>query len=159
MPIQPTSFENIKVGYISETDGYVHEKSVVDANNYEELYPGTQYIFINGDGKVVYLDIAGVNALTPRDLLRSDPCDTTEKPCGPPSLKFFGGHGIVGGQIPLGTGIAFGDKYFGRDEYANSVVVKSKINLAGKIFNVKATKCNYNTIFRDLLLEENEIAA
>ena len=51
------------------------------------------------------------------------------------------------------------DKYFGRDEYANSVVVKSKINLAGKIFNVKAAKCNYNTIFGDLLLEENEIAA
>ena len=29
--------------------------------------------------------------------------------------NFFGGHGIVGGQIPLGTGIAFGDKYFERD--------------------------------------------
>ncbi|MBN08838.1 MAG: pyruvate dehydrogenase (acetyl-transferring) E1 component subunit alpha [Flavobacteriaceae bacterium] len=29
--------------------------------------------------------------------------------------NFFGGHGIVGGQIPLGAGIAFGDKYFGRD--------------------------------------------
>ncbi len=25
--------------------------------------------------------------------------------------KFFGGHGIVGGQIPLGAGIAFADKY------------------------------------------------
>lgn len=29
--------------------------------------------------------------------------------------NFFGGHGIVGGQIPLGAGIAFGDKYFKRD--------------------------------------------
>jgi pyruvate dehydrogenase E1 component alpha subunit len=29
--------------------------------------------------------------------------------------KFHGGHGIVGGQIPLGTGMAFGDKYFNRD--------------------------------------------
>ena len=29
--------------------------------------------------------------------------------------NFFGGHGIVGGQIPLGTGISFGDKYFKRD--------------------------------------------
>ncbi len=28
--------------------------------------------------------------------------------------NFFGGHGIVGGQIPLGAGIAFGDKYFDR---------------------------------------------
>ncbi len=25
--------------------------------------------------------------------------------------RFFGGHGIVGGQIPLGAGIAFAEKY------------------------------------------------
>lgn len=29
--------------------------------------------------------------------------------------RFFGGHGIVGGQIPLGAGIAFADKYLGND--------------------------------------------
>ncbi len=29
--------------------------------------------------------------------------------------RFYGGHGIVGGQIPLGAGIAFADKYFNRD--------------------------------------------
>jgi pyruvate dehydrogenase E1 component alpha subunit len=29
--------------------------------------------------------------------------------------RFHGGHGIVGGQIPLGAGMAFGDKYFNRD--------------------------------------------
>ncbi|WP_370391822.1 pyruvate dehydrogenase (acetyl-transferring) E1 component subunit alpha [uncultured Winogradskyella sp.] len=29
--------------------------------------------------------------------------------------RFYGGHGIVGGQIPLGAGIAFGDKYHERD--------------------------------------------
>ncbi|MFI2741989.1 pyruvate dehydrogenase (acetyl-transferring) E1 component subunit alpha [Zhouia sp. PK063] len=28
---------------------------------------------------------------------------------------FYGGHGIVGGQIPLGAGIAFADKYFKRE--------------------------------------------
>ena len=27
------------------------------------------------------------------------------------SLNYFGGHGIVGGQIPLGAGLAFADKY------------------------------------------------
>ena len=30
-------------------------------------------------------------------------------------FNFFGGHGIVGGQIPLGAGIAFADKYNSND--------------------------------------------
>ncbi|MBS9774351.1 MAG: pyruvate dehydrogenase (acetyl-transferring) E1 component subunit alpha [Tenacibaculum sp.] len=30
-------------------------------------------------------------------------------------FRFYGGHGIVGGQIPLGAGIAFADKYKGSD--------------------------------------------
>ncbi|MEW6468507.1 MAG: pyruvate dehydrogenase (acetyl-transferring) E1 component subunit alpha [Bacteroidota bacterium] len=30
-------------------------------------------------------------------------------------FNFFGGHGIVGGQVPLGAGIAFADKYNGND--------------------------------------------
>lgn len=30
-------------------------------------------------------------------------------------FNFFGGHGIVGGQIPLGAGIAFADKYNGNN--------------------------------------------
>lgn len=30
-------------------------------------------------------------------------------------LRFFGGHGIVGGQIPMGAGLAFADKYSGND--------------------------------------------
>lgn len=29
--------------------------------------------------------------------------------------RFFGGHGIVGGQIALGTGISFADKYFDKN--------------------------------------------
>ncbi len=32
-----------------------------------------------------------------------------------PEHNFFGGHGIVGGQIPLGAGMAFGDKYNNHD--------------------------------------------
>jgi pyruvate dehydrogenase E1 component alpha subunit len=30
-------------------------------------------------------------------------------------LRFFGGHGIVGGQIPMGAGLAFADKFRGED--------------------------------------------
>ena len=37
MPISQTSFDNIKVGYISETDGYIQNVSVSDANAYAEL--------------------------------------------------------------------------------------------------------------------------
>ncbi len=32
-----------------------------------------------------------------------------------PEHNFYGGHGIVGGQIPLGAGLAFADKYFNRN--------------------------------------------
>ena len=94
MPITPTSFDNIKVGYISETDGYIQNLSISDANVYAESNPDTEFIFIDGDDKVRYLTIDEVNALTPKNLLRSDPCITGDQPCGPPSLKFFGGGGV-----------------------------------------------------------------
>ena len=94
MPISQTSFNNIKVGYISETDGYVQNVSLADANSYAELNPETEFIFIDGDEKVRYLTIDEVNGLTPKNLLRSDPCITGDQPCGPPSLKFFGGGGV-----------------------------------------------------------------
>ena len=94
MPITQTSFDNIKVGYISETDGYVQNVSISDANAYAELNPDTEFIFIDGDEKVRFLTISEVNALTPKNLRRSDPCLTGDQPCGPPTLKFFGGGGV-----------------------------------------------------------------
>ena len=94
MPITQTSFDNIKVGYISETDGYIQNVSIADANAYAELNPDTEFIFIDGDEKVKFLTIGEVNALTPKNLLRSDPCLTGDQPCGPPTLKFFGGGGV-----------------------------------------------------------------
>ena len=94
MPISQTSFDNIKVGYISETDGYVKDISIADANSYAKLNPETEFIFIDGDEKVRFLTISEVNALTPKNLLRSDPCLTGDQLCGPPKLKFFGGGGV-----------------------------------------------------------------
>ena len=101
MPISPTSFDNIKVGYISETDGYVKGVSIADANAYAQLNPETEFIFIDGDEKVRFLTINEVNALTPKNLLRSDPCLTGDQPCGPPKLKFFGGGGVGASANPV----------------------------------------------------------
>ena len=101
MPITPTSFDNIKVGYISETDGYVQNVSIADANSYAELNPETEFIFIDGDEKIRFLTINEVNALTPKNLLRSDPCLTGDQPCGPPKLKFFGGGGVGASANPV----------------------------------------------------------
>ena len=101
MPITPTSFDNIKVGYISETDGYIQNVSIADANAYAELNPETEFIFIDGDEKIRFLTINEVNALTPKNLLRSDPCLTGDQPCGPPKLKFFGGGGVGASANPV----------------------------------------------------------
>jgi tRNA-2-methylthio-N6-dimethylallyladenosine synthase len=53
--------------------------------------------------------------------------------------------------------------YFGRDEYFNSVIVKSSENLTGKIKNIKINKCNHNTLFGENIVskqfKEEEFAA
>ena len=43
------------------------------------------------------------------------------------------------------------NKYFGRDEYFNSVIVNSREDLEGKIKNVKIETCNNNTLFGDVV--------
>ena len=101
MPITQASFDNIKVGYISETDGYIKDVSIADANAYAESNTDTEFIFIDGDEKVRFLTINEVNALTPKNLLRSDPCLTGDQPCGPPKLKFFGGGGVGASANPV----------------------------------------------------------
>jgi len=52
-----------------------------------------------------------------------------------------------------------GNKYFGRDEYSNSVVVENKNNIVGNILNVKITKFNYNTLFGEVINNEKDVAA
>ncbi len=43
------------------------------------------------------------------------------------------------------------NKFFGRDEYFNSVIVKSNENLIGKTRQVKISECNQNTLFGNLV--------
>ena len=43
------------------------------------------------------------------------------------------------------------NKYFGRDEYFNSVIVHSDKDLSGKIKNVKIKSCNQNTLFGEII--------
>jgi len=45
------------------------------------------------------------------------------------------------------------DKYFGRDEYFNSVIVHSKEDLTGKVRQVKIDKCNQNTLFGKVIID------
>jgi len=44
-----------------------------------------------------------------------------------------------------------GNRYFGRDEYFNSVIVESNNDLTGMIKNVKILKGNQNTLFGEVI--------
>ena len=48
------------------------------------------------------------------------------------------------------------DLYFGRDEFFNSVIVKSNYDLTGKVKNVKISSCNQNTLFGELISNKNQ---
>tara|TARA_R100000353_G_scaffold130598_1_gene92699 strand:- start:1367 stop:2575 length:1209 start_codon:yes stop_codon:yes gene_type:complete len=101
MTLSPISNSNIRVGYISETEGYVKNLSVPDANFIEEKFPNTTFIFIDGDKKIKYLNIDEVNNLTGDDLTRKDPCNIAPVPCGPPDIVFYGGNGIGAEANPV----------------------------------------------------------
>ena len=53
------------------------------------------------------------------------------------------------------------NKYFGRDEYLNSVIVKSNESLVGKIKKIKITSGNHNTLYGEIFskLNKNNYAA
>ncbi len=52
-----------------------------------------------------------------------------------------------------------GNKYFGRDELFNSVIVESNENLVGKVKNVKIFNGNQNTLFGEIVLNQTNYAA
>ena len=49
-----------------------------------------------------------------------------------------------------------GNNYFGRDEYFNSVIAESEIDITGKIKNVKILKGNQNTLFGEIVQNFNQ---
>ena len=49
-----------------------------------------------------------------------------------------------------------GDRYFGRDEHFNSVIVESNDDLTGQIKNVKILEGNQNTLFGEITLKLNQ---
>jgi tRNA-2-methylthio-N6-dimethylallyladenosine synthase len=48
------------------------------------------------------------------------------------------------------------NRYFGRDEYFNSVIVESNKELSGEIKNVKILKGNQNTLFGEVISNLNQ---
>jgi tRNA-2-methylthio-N6-dimethylallyladenosine synthase len=48
------------------------------------------------------------------------------------------------------------NKYFGRDEYSNSVIVETKENLIGKIKIVKILNVNHNTLLGKTIHDINQ---
>ena len=98
----PIPKDNIKVAYNNSTGVLVEDVSISDANSYEELNPGTTYIFLDGDNKYQYLTIDEVNKLTPQNLISTKSvCDTAPKPCGSPKIVFSGGDGIGAEANPI----------------------------------------------------------
>ena len=57
--------------------------------------------------------------------------------------------------------ISNNDKFFGKDEYSNSIIVTSKENIKGKIKKVKIIRGDQNTLYGELNIkfENKEFAA
>ena len=67
----PADKSAIKVGYIDPERGYVTGVSILEANKYAALNPGTQFIVTNRQ-VTRFLNINEVNALIPQDLVPND---------------------------------------------------------------------------------------
>ena len=48
------------------------------------------------------------------------------------------------------------NKFFGRDEYFNSVIVESHENLTGQIRKIKIQDCSQNTLFGEIISKEKQ---
>jgi deoxyxylulose-5-phosphate synthase len=48
--------------------------------------------------------------------------------------SFFGGNGIVGAQVPIGAGLAFAQKYLGRNDVATFTLYGDGASNQGQVF-------------------------
>ena len=113
----PAKREDIRVAYISPDLGLVENVTICDANAYAKLNPGTVFIFKRRD-KIQYLNINGVNALTPDQLapeeeecpgvtgldVYNDDGTVKEQKKVAPTANFYGGGGFGAQGNPV-----FGD--------------------------------------------------
>jgi len=99
-----SSKDDLRVGYISTSRGYVDGVSVCEANDYAKKNPGTRFIFKTRD-KIEYLGINDVNKLTPDKALPSTasscPGVRLETECGPVKVNFYGGGGVGAKANPI----------------------------------------------------------
>ena len=96
--------DDIRVGYIDPTLGFVDGVSICEANEYAKNNPGTTFIFRDGDNNLQYLNINEVNDINPDDLIaKQGECGGIQqyKECGPPRIQFFGGDGIGAAGNPV----------------------------------------------------------
>ncbi|MGA1049859.1 MAG: hypothetical protein ACO3UU_17795, partial [Minisyncoccia bacterium] len=89
--------DDIRVGYIDPTLGYVNDVTICEANDYAKNNPETTFIFRDGNNSILYLNINEVNQLSANNLVSTaNTCGGIQdyKECGPPRIQFFGGGGI-----------------------------------------------------------------
>ena len=94
---------DIRVGYIHPSLGYVSNVSKCQANAYAKKNPGTVFLFIDGNRVLRYLNINEVNALTIYDLISNESCGGISRKysCGVPFIQFYGGGGIGAEANPI----------------------------------------------------------
>lgn len=95
--------DDIRVGYIHPSLGYISNVSKCQANAYAKKNPGTVFLFIDGNRVLKYLNINEVNALTIYDLISNESCGGISKKysCGVPFIQFYGGGGIGAEANPI----------------------------------------------------------
>ena len=152
--------DQIRIGYIDPSLGFVDGVSICEANNYAQKNPGTTFIVTVNRSTLKFLNINEVNKLTPDQVLTTDvdSCAGIQefKECGPPKIQFYGGGGVGASANPiigsdgslLGVDLISGG--FGY-KYEPLVSIKDDCNYGsgGKLVSVLGTTVDEFEVFTD----------